>query len=105
MKAQTTVIVKPYSQFFLPCSIQPWLQAEEKDVKKAEPQQNLQSVDDRAKLDGGSYKISTCRIATILSQACTSASCAPAAPPLAPPTGGMETSEWESKKWLILDTT
>merc|ERR1712147_438381 len=33
-------------------SIQPWLQAEEKDVKKAEPQQNLQSVDDRAKLDG-----------------------------------------------------
>merc|ERR1712147_394383 len=30
-------------------SIQPWLQAEE---KKAEPQQNLQSVDDRAKLDG-----------------------------------------------------
>merc|ERR1711972_783770 len=33
-------------------SIQPWLQAEEKEVKKAEPQQNLQSVDDRAKLDG-----------------------------------------------------
>ena len=33
-------------------SIQPWLQAEEKGVKKAEPQQNLQSVDDRAKLDG-----------------------------------------------------
>ena len=57
MKAQTTVIVKPYSQFFLPRSIQPWLQAEEKEVKKAEPQQNLQSVDDRAKLDGGSYKI------------------------------------------------
>ena len=56
MKAQTTVIVKPYSQFFLPCSIQPWLQAEEKEVKKAEPQQNLQSVDDRAKLDGGSCK-------------------------------------------------
>merc|ERR1712013_480893 len=26
-------------------NIQPWLQAEEKDVKKAEPQQNLQSVD------------------------------------------------------------
>merc|ERR1712241_1560886 len=33
-------------------SIQPWLQAEEKEVKKAEPQQNLQSVDGRAKLDG-----------------------------------------------------
>merc|ERR1712083_1061981 len=33
-------------------SIQPWLQAEEKGLKKAEPQQNLQSVDDRAKLDG-----------------------------------------------------
>ena len=59
MKAQTTVIVKPYSQFFLPRSIQPWLQAEEKEVKKAEPQQNLQSVDDRAKLDGGSYRNST----------------------------------------------
>ena len=56
MTAQTTVIVKPYSQFFLPRSIQPWLQAEEKEVKKAEPQQNLQSVDDRAKLDGGSCK-------------------------------------------------
>ena len=34
------------------CSIQPWLQAEE--VKSAVPQQNLQSVDDRAKLDGWS---------------------------------------------------
>merc|ERR1712212_664844 len=32
-------------------SIQPWLQAEEKE-KSSVPQQNLQSVDDRAKLDG-----------------------------------------------------
>ena len=34
------------------CSIQPWLQAEE--VKSETPQQNLQSVDDRAKLGGQS---------------------------------------------------
>merc|ERR1712013_689480 len=47
-------------------SIQPWLQAEEKDVKKAEPQQNLQSVDDRAKLDG-LYECILC--------ACCSTSC------------------------------
>merc|ERR1712241_854334 len=47
-------------------SIQPWLQAEEKEVKKAEPQQNLQSVDDRAKLDG-LYECILC--------ACCSTSC------------------------------
>merc|ERR1712113_1110994 len=47
-------------------SIQPWLQAEEKGVKKAEPQQNLQSVDDRAKLDG-LYECILC--------ACCSTSC------------------------------
>merc|ERR1712060_86972 len=43
-------------------SIQPWLQAEEKEV----PQQNLQSVDDRAKLDG-LYECILC--------ACCSTSC------------------------------
>merc|ERR1712060_755759 len=47
-------------------SIQPWLQAEEKGVKNAEPQQNLQSVDDRAKLDG-LYECILC--------ACCSTSC------------------------------
>merc|ERR1711963_583253 len=47
-------------------SIQPWLQAEEKEVKKAEPQQNLQSVDDRKKLDG-LYECILC--------ACCSTSC------------------------------
>merc|ERR1712115_276012 len=47
-------------------SIQPWLQAEEKEVKKAEPQQNPQSVDDRAKLDG-LYECILC--------ACCSTSC------------------------------
>merc|ERR1712223_767883 len=47
-------------------SIQPWLQAEEKEVKKAEPQQSLQSVDDRAKLDG-LYECILC--------ACCSTSC------------------------------
>merc|ERR1711902_239294 len=47
-------------------SIQPWLQAEEKEVKKAEPQQNLQSVDDRAKLNG-LYECILC--------ACCSTSC------------------------------
>merc|ERR1711936_497238 len=47
-------------------SIQHWLQAEEKEVKKAEPQQNLQSVDDRAKLDG-LYECILC--------ACCSTSC------------------------------
>merc|ERR1712137_287946 len=47
-------------------SIQPWLQAEEEEVKKAEPQQNLQSVDDRAKLDG-LYECILC--------ACCSTSC------------------------------
>merc|ERR1712241_986957 len=47
-------------------SIQPWLQAEEKEVKKAEPQQNLQSVGDRAKLDG-LYECILC--------ACCSTSC------------------------------
>jgi len=45
-------------------SIQPWLQAEE--VKSATPQQNLQSVDDRAKLDG-LYECILC--------ACCSTSC------------------------------
>jgi len=45
-------------------SIQPWLQAEE--VKTAVPQQNLQSVDDRAKLDG-LYECILC--------ACCSTSC------------------------------
>jgi len=45
-------------------SIQPWLQAEE--VKSAVPQQNLQSVDDRAKLDG-LYECILC--------ACCSTSC------------------------------
>lgn len=45
-------------------SIQPWLQAEE--VKTADPQQNLQSVDDRAKLDG-LYECILC--------ACCSTSC------------------------------
>merc|ERR1711972_546921 len=47
-------------------STQPWLQNEEKEVKKAEPQQNLQSVDDRAKLDG-LYECILC--------ACCSTSC------------------------------
>merc|ERR1711951_278085 len=46
-------------------SIQPWLQAEEK-VKSEVPQQNLQSVDDRAKLDG-LYECILC--------ACCSTSC------------------------------
>jgi len=45
-------------------SIQPWLQAEE--VKSEVPQQNLQSVDDRAKLDG-LYECILC--------ACCSTSC------------------------------
>jgi len=45
-------------------SIQPWLQAEE--VKSVAPQQNLQSVDDRAKLDG-LYECILC--------ACCSTSC------------------------------
>merc|ERR1711971_129236 len=45
-------------------SIQPWLQAEE--VKSEVPQQNLQSVDDRAKLDGP-YECILC--------ACCSTSC------------------------------
>jgi len=45
-------------------SIQPWLQAEE--VKSEIPQQNLQSVDDRAKLDG-LYECILC--------ACCSTSC------------------------------
>merc|ERR1712037_312767 len=45
-------------------SIQPWLQAEE--VKSAVPRQNLQSVDDRAKLDG-LYECILC--------ACCSTSC------------------------------
>merc|ERR1712220_17360 len=45
-------------------SIQPWLQAEE--VKSETPQQNLQSVDDRAKLDG-LYECILC--------ACCSTSC------------------------------
>merc|ERR1711971_862736 len=45
-------------------SIQPWLQAEE--VKSAVPQQNLQSVDDRAQLDG-LYECILC--------ACCSTSC------------------------------
>merc|ERR1712102_82881 len=47
-------------------SIQPWLQREDEKVKKAEPQQNLQSVDDRAKLDG-LYECILC--------ACCSTSC------------------------------
>ena len=34
-------------------SIQPWLQREDKEAKHSEPKQSLQSVDDRAKLDGG----------------------------------------------------
>jgi len=46
-------------------SIQPWLQAEEKE-KSSVPQQNLQSVDDRAKLDG-LYECILC--------ACCSTSC------------------------------
>merc|ERR1712198_131356 len=46
-------------------SIQPWLQAEEK-VKSEVPQQNLQSVDDRANLDG-LYECILC--------ACCSTSC------------------------------
>merc|ERR1712211_41896 len=47
-------------------SIQPWLQRNDEEVKKVEPQQNLQSVDDRAKLDG-LYECILC--------ACCSTSC------------------------------
>ena len=48
-------------------SIQPWLQREdEKEMKKGDPQQTLQSVGDRAKLDG-LYECILC--------ACCSTSC------------------------------
>ena len=46
-------LLSPALITYVICSIQPWLQAEEK-VKSEVPQQNLQSVDDRAKLDGQS---------------------------------------------------
>merc|ERR1712241_1539994 len=59
-------------------SIQPWLQAEEKEVIRRSPSRTCSPL-----TTGPS------------STACTSASCAPAAPPLAPPTGGMETSTWD----------
>ena len=72
-------------------------------MKKAEPQQNLQSVDDRAKLDGEVKLVINFREKTTKSiryplsafmryfQASTSASSVPAAAPLVPATGGMET--------------
>jgi len=47
-------------------SIQPWLQREDKEAKHSEPKQSLQSVDDRAKLDG-LYECILC--------ACCSTSC------------------------------
>jgi len=47
-------------------SIQPWLQLKDEKPKESEPKQNLQSVDDRAKLDG-LYECILC--------ACCSTSC------------------------------